>query len=942
MSLKMPAARRREPSPSEVINFLRTRSCSSGILASLLWFVCAAGNVHAQVSPVAEPVKAPAVDGGEAVPDASAADGGGTSATLPDGGTAPTPDSGVAADGGPTPTSVPALAPAVPPATEVGATPPPSAAGAAYTSEPTEAQLGAVIVTGTRRSDRTVLDSNAPVDVVTAADLKNSPSADLNDKLALLVPSFNVQRLPLADGAIFNRPATLRGLSPDQTLVLVNGKRRHRSAFIDVTAQGAQAVDLAEVPSAAIERIEVLRDGASAQYGSDAIAGVINIILKDKPGYDAYAQYSRYYAGDGVGYLLGGNAGTALGDRGTLNLSLEGELGGATSRSNQRPDAAALIAMGNTDVHAPAVQRFGQPDTRSLLAFLNGKYRLAGATELYAFGNFGYRWGENDFNYRNPNQGGVFKSAQTGAVFDSNFASLPGAYQDWYNNNPAARSGYPGGFTPRFSATSLDGSSVVGLRGDATNQLSWDLSARYGENHIAYHIRDTLNASLGPDSPKQFDTGTKTETELAGNLDLDYQWSVGLYQPINVAFGGEIRREGYASGVGDASSYAIGDLGRLGLAGGANGFFGTGPSQAGSWSRVSGAGYVDFDADVTRWFNLAAAARAEHFSDAGSTVNGKLSSRVEVLEHVNLRGAISTGFRAPTPGQEHLTNTSQNPSPDGSVIQTVGTIPSINPIAALKGGLPLKPERSVNYSLGMVTQPIKQLTFSVDLYRIDIRDRIGLSQRYTLTPEEQTDLINSGVAAAQGLTNFNFFVNGYKTRTQGIDFVLAYRIELNAKSQLNLTGAANLNRTKIMSFDAGVIDPRQRQYLEKRLPRHVENLTVEYAISSFSVALRGRNYGRWTDPLDPTTDASGKLVFNQTFGDEVFFDVLAGYAFTPHIRLTLGLENIFNNYPDKARFPNTLADAAAGKVPSNGRVYPSQRPYEADGGRLYARLDGTF
>ena len=798
--------------------------------------------------------------------------------------------------------------------------------------------LAAVVVTGTRRTTRTIFDSSAPIDVVKNDELASVPSGNMNDKLQQTVPSFNVQRLPLFDGAIFNRPATLRGLSPDQTLVLINGKRRHRSAYIDVTAQGAQAVDLSEIPLAAIERVEVLRDGASAQYGSDAIAGVINIILKDGEGSSGYIQGGQYYEGDGANFLGGVNAGWALGERGSLNLSAELSSGLSTSRSNQRPNAAALLAEGNAFIRQPVVQRFGQPETRAAVLFVNATYELGDSVELYAFGSGGYHWGENDFNYRNPTQGSVFTSTQPPEVFGPNFATLPPAYQDWYNNNPAALSGYPGGFTPRFSATSWDASAVAGVRGDLTSDLLWDLSARYGTNHIEYHIRETLNASFGPESPTKFDTGTKQQTDLGANLDLNYSLGAGLAEPINVAFGGEARREIYELGTGDRSSYEIGPAGVIGLAGGSNGFFGTGPNQAGSWGRNSVAGYVDIDADITRRFSVGVAGRAENYSDAGSTINGKLSSRLGVLEQLNLRGAISTGFRAPTPGQANLTNTNQNPAPDGLSIQTNGTIPPTNPISALKGGVQLEPEKSFNVSLGFVAQPLAQLTLSADVYRIDIDDRIGLSQRYTLTPEEQAALLASGVPAAQGLTSFNFFVNGYNTRTQGLDVVLAYDIPLGAASHLNATAALNLNETELRSASAGVIDARQRQYIEDRLPKRATTVSLEYVHGSASVLLRAREYGSWTEPLDPTTDEAGRLIFNQRFGPEIFFDLSAGFDVTEHWRLTVGAENLFDNYPDEARFPNTADAAAAGAIPSNGRVYPSQRPYEADGGRYYARV----
>ncbi len=917
----------------------RTKRVSTSLLIATL-LTRLSGTASAQTP--AEPA-APAQGAAPAAPPADGAPPAGEPAPP----AAPPPPPAEPAPAEPAPAQPDAAANAAPtgaagPAPDAASTPRDGDNGPSAGADESGAALSGVVVTGTRRATRTEFDSSVPIDVVSAADLASTPSPDLNDKLAQSVPSFNVQRLPLNDGAIFNRPATLRGLSPDQTLVLINGKRRHRSAYIDVTAQGAQAVDLAEIPLAAIERVEVLRDGASAQYGSDAIAGVINVILKDKPGASGYLQGSVYHAGDGGAYLGGVNAGWALGQRGTLNLTLEGGAGDATSRSHQRPNAQALIDAGNPYVHRPAVQRFGQPDTRSFIAFVNSKYKLTDSAEAYLFGNFGYHWGENDFNYRSPTQGGVFQSTQSGDVLAGNLAKLPKQYQDWYNNNPAALSGYPGGFTPRFSATSLDGSAVAGVRGEITPDLSWDASGRYGINHIGYYIRDTLNASEGPTSLKAFNTGTKQQTELGANLDFNYSLAAGLPDPINIAFGSEVRRESYTAGTGDPDSYAIGPLGAIGLAGGSNGFFGSGPTQAGTWGRNSIAGYVDVDADLTKRFNVGAAGRLENYSDAGSAATGKVSSRLTVVDRFNLRGALSTGFRAPTPGQQNLTNTNQFPSPDGSVIQTNGTIPSTNAISSLKGGVPLKPEKSVNISLGFVTQPVKQLTFSADVYRIDIRDRIGLSQRYTLTPDEQAGLVASGVAAADGLTSFNFFVNGYKTRTQGLDLVLAYGIDLSPRSKLNLTGAANFNQTKVLSFKDGVIDARSRQYLEDRLPKRVATLAAEYVFGNASILGRAREYGSWTEPLDQTTDASGHLIYNQTFGEEVFFDLAASYGFTPHFKLTLGAENIFNNYPDRAKYPNSPEAAAAGVTPSNGRVYPSQRPYEADGARYYGRLNFDF
>jgi outer membrane receptor protein involved in Fe transport len=519
--------------------------------------------------------------------------------------------------------------------------------------------VGEVIVTGTRRAERTVADSNVPVDVVSTQDLQLTAVADLANKLQGTVPSYNVKRLPLADGAIFVRPAALRGLSPDQTLVLVNGKRRHRSAFVDVTAQGAQAVDLAHIPQIALGRVEVLRDGASAQYGSDAIAGVINLILDDRPGFRSYTQWGEYAEGDGENIQAAAAGGIALGNGGSLNLSLEYVKADATSRSLQRPQAEALIALGEpyaSHVHQPVVQRFGQPDLESYRSFYNASFDVGGTVEIYAFGNYARSEGINDFNWRAPAAAGGF--AQSSAFNRSIYQDGPDAiFPDW-----DLRSIYPGGFTPRFGSKQDDYSTVVGVRGDLTPKLSWDASASYGYNKVEYFLHETINASLGPLSPTSFDAGSRDQAETNVNLEFVYEWDTVFAQPVNVAFGAEYRREKFGIQAGEPASYEVGPLRDLSPA--SNGFPGASPQQAGSWTRSNYALYVDLDTDVTARWNVGLAARFEDYDTFGSTADGKLSTRFKLSDALNLRAAVSTGFHAPTPGQANLTNTNQFPCGD--------------------------------------------------------------------------------------------------------------------------------------------------------------------------------------------------------------------------------------------------------------------------------------
>ncbi|HEY0598023.1 TonB-dependent receptor plug domain-containing protein, partial [Sphingopyxis sp.] len=346
------------------------------------------------------------------------------------------------------------------------------------------AEGATIIVTGTRDARRTQFDTLAPIDVLSARAIDSSVSNDLSDTLAQLLPSFNVQRLPAADGQAFVRPATLRGLSPDQTLVLVNGKRYHRSALLGT--RGAQAADLASIPNLAIKRIEVLRDGASAQYGSDAIAGVINIILDDQPGMTAFGQYSSYYEGDGQSYQTGGQGGVALGGRGTLVFTGEFTKSDATSRTRQRPDAEAFQAA-NPNLAVPnPVQRWGQPDLRSVRGAVNADYEIVDGATIYAFGTIGSGEGVTDFNWRNP--------AGTANVYNPSTA-FPGF---------SFNSLYPAGFTPRFGTKYDDFQAAGGLRGEAGDAFTYDLSASLGRNRINYNMSESLNASLGPDSPTSF------------------------------------------------------------------------------------------------------------------------------------------------------------------------------------------------------------------------------------------------------------------------------------------------------------------------------------------------------------------------------------------------------------------------------------------------------
>ena len=771
----------------------------------------------------------------------------------------------------------------------------PATGNAQTTSPDAAAPIEDVIVTGTRRAERTVSDSSVPVDVITAEDLGSVVSSDLNDKLAQLVPSFNVQRIPGFDGANFVRPATLRGLSPDQTLVLIDGKRRHRSAYIQIQQFGAQAVDLSEIPQIAIRRVEVLRDGASAQYGSDAIAGVINILLEDRPGGALTAQTSQYFEGDGEAFQLAGRYGAAFGQGGRFTLSVEHNDADPTDRS--------------TNPRSPS----GQPSFRSTRGFVNAAYDLGGA-ELYAFGNYGEGHGRYVFSWRDP----------AGSLFAPSFYQLnaPFLYPDFRLTDI-----YPDGFSPEFTSDSQDASLVAGARGTA-GDFSWDLSGRYGRNRIEYGVHNSVNATLGPLSPTDFDAGAWIQEEKSVNADFGYLWNAGLATPVNVSFGAEWRNESFELKAGELASYVVGPLSDL--VPGSNSYPGPSPEQAGEWDRDSYAAYLDIDADLSDRLNVGLATRYEDFSDFGDTWNAKLSGRYGVTEWLNLRAAASTGFHAPSPGQQNLTNTTQGPDPLSpppapQVILTSGLIPSTNPVAVAVGGQPLQPEEAVNFSAGLVFQPSANFTVSIDAYRIDIDDRLGITSNQTLTPQQKADLLAAGVSQAGTLDQFRFFINGFDTRSEGIDVVASWRGEVGP-GRLGLTGVYNHNRSKITGGDPRVVNDNLYAEIERRRPRNVATVSATYDVGRFNLLARARYYSAWTDAL-----AFFPVSYHQRVGDEVFIDLAATAQVTEATTVTVGVENLFDEYPD-----------TGGPLAAYGSPYPVLRPYDADGGRWYLKVAASF
>ena len=800
-----------------------------------------------------------------------------------------------------------------------------------------------MVVTGTRASGRSAEKSASPVDVFDGDDLLNQGDGDLTSLMQTLVPSYNVTTQPISDAGTVVRPANLRGLPPDSTLVLVNGKRRHRSAVISFLGQGvsdgAQGVDLSMIPAIAVERAELLRDGASALYGSDAIAGVLNFVLReDDQGVRFEAKAGSYYEGDGSLFQYAGNAGLPLFNRGFANVSFEYRQAEATSRSVQRDDAAALIAAGNASVADPA-QTWGQPEIKDdLKVFLNLGQPINDNLELYAFGNYGTRNTEGGFYYRNPEtRAGVFSNdggvtalvADVNPDNDLNCPAVPlgdtaALQQITQNDTELGRECFffaelfPGGFTPSFGGKMIDSAATAGLRGELVNGFRYDLSAGIGRNQIDFYINNTVNATLGPNTPTSFEPGGYEQEDQQVNLDLSYPIPVGAFaSDLNVAVGLERRREQFTINAGEPASYTIGPFTEQGFSIGSNGFPGFSPEIAGSFSRFNNAAYLDLEADVTSQVLVGVAARWEDYEDWGVTRNGRIATRWSPTSFIALRGTYSTGFRAPTPGQANVTNTT-TAFENGRLVNR-GTIPPTNPIAQLKGGEQLQPETSVQYTIGTILKAAK-LTTTIDYFNIKIDDRIAQSASQSLTDAEAAALEAQGIAGASDLSSFRFYTNGFSTRTEGIDIVASYPFRmLGGASYLRLAG--NWTDTKVASFQPGVLNETRIKQLEEGLPKYRANLSLSQQLGNWRGLARLNYFGSFYEAhLD-----DGSLPIEA--GDEYTVDAEIAYSVSQNFTLVVGGQNIFNEYPDEHDYQGIA-----------GAKYPETSPMGFNGGFYYSRL----
>ena len=805
-----------------------------------------------------------------------------------------------------------------------------------------------VVVVGSRATPRSVTASPVPIDAIPLQDIVNQGATTLDYQLRTLVPSFNVATHPISDAATLVRPASLRNLAHDHTLVLVNGKRRHRSSviawFAGVT-DGAQGPDISTIPSIALRQVEVLRDGASAQYGSDAIAGVMNFLLKEnRSGGSLELNTGTYRAGDGDAFTIAGNAGLPLGNTGFVNLSMEYGNADPTNRSVQRADAAALIAAGNTHVADPA-QIWGNPtiedDLKLFANFGTGGDRAA---EFYGHANYAEKKVTEGFYFRNPNNRANIYSlddgatllvgdrlwAQSGMAGAGNCPTVPIA-----DNvpDPAALSQVaadpncftfrelaPGGFTPQFGGEVSDASVVGGLRGMLDNGVIWDASASYGMHESDFFFLNTVNASLGLDTPREFDPGLYRQEDV--NLNFDVSHAVG--EIVNIAAGAEWRDERFTIGAGGRPSWEVGPYASQGFVSGSNGFPGFPDYTAGTWSRSNVALYGDLELrDPDGGWTVGGALRFEHFDIFGSTTNGKLSARYGLTDEVSVRGGISTGFRAPTPGQQNTLNVQTTIDPETLQLVDSANVPSTFRAAQLRGGQPLEPETSINTTAGLVVDT-GPFTFTADYFRVDVDNRLALSQTFTLDDDERAILLSEGIASAGTLKFFRFFINDFSSRNQGVDLVSTYAPPaLGGDTLLSFT--LNYTHTELTE-ESRLLTAGDVLGLQRGVPRIRWNAAINQQVARVGVLARLNYFGAWVDHFDARfVRGADALLLDGRY----IVDLEASIPLGRDVTLAVGGQNVFDTFSQRM---DLFADIF-------GLPYSQFTPWGQSGGYYYARLN---
>ncbi|MFC3034768.1 TonB-dependent receptor plug domain-containing protein [Pseudoalteromonas fenneropenaei] len=827
-----------------------------------------------------------------------------------------------------------------------------------------------IAVVGSRAAPRSVGDSPVPIDIIGGEELGKTGSNDMLEMLKGSVPSLNVHQNPISDAASLIRPANLRGLPADSTLVLLNGKRRHRASVIAFLGgginDGAQGPDISVIPGVAMKQVEVLRDGAAAQYGSDAIAGVINFVLKDSSeGGSISIKQGEYYEGDGDTTTIEGNIGLPFTNSGFANLSFQYKDADATSRSRQRPDAAYYAAAGVPGVANPA-QIWGAPEIKDdITLFGNVGLELDNNTNFYMFGNYSERDVKGGFYYRNPQtrpgvysnddgktllvadldgEGGIScptvnltfvdANGDTQRIWDVNNIA---AYQQIAADTDVGRNCFafneiiPAGFTPNFGGNITDTSLTMGVKGELQSGFLagayYDVSGSVGRNEARFFIYNTINASMGADSPRDFSPGKYIQLEKNFNLDLSKTYDWGLAYEANVAGGLEWHEETFEVLSGDEASFMVGPLYEQGFGIGSNGFPGFKPSDAGEYTRRNYAAYLDIETPFTEQFLMGWALRFEDYDTFGSTTNYKVTAQFEATDTLSLRGSVSTGFRAPTVGQANVSNVQTNLS--SGVLVDSALLPPTNPISVQLGGKELQPEESQSYTVGAVYQN-DGFFFTIDYYNIQVEDRISQSDKIELSAADKAILKAAGVPNVDGLAQVSFFTNDFDTTTQGIDVVANYSMDLLG-GYGTFALAYNWNDTKVDKF-SDITGLFKVQRLEEDLPNHRATVTWSQQWDKISGFVRANYFGEYQG-VHVDYDATAKMA-----DAVVTFDAELTYFVTEAISLSAGAQNIFDEDAEKLDFERTTG------IPNNnwGGKYYETSPMGINGGFYYVKATYTF
>ncbi|MDQ1153209.1 TonB-dependent siderophore receptor [Brevundimonas sp. SORGH_AS_0993] len=785
-------------------------------------------------------------------------------------------------------------------------------------SETTE--VGEIVVTGTRTVGRSRLDTIAPVDVISGETLtKQGTGTELAAALAATAPSINFPRPAISDGSDHVRPATLRGLAPDQTLVLLNGQRGHVGALVNVNGnigRGSTAFDLNSIPSISLASVEVLRDGASAQYGADAIAGVINLRLRQaSSGGGVTANYGIYDTDfdtargshsrrDGEQTSVAGWVGLPLFGDGFLTLSGEAQKRQPTNRS----DYAALSAVSNGSSNT-VLGRFGDPYTEAYSGYFNAGKPLAGEWEAYAFGGYQHRKSE---------------SAATARA---------------YNNSNNVTAIYPNGFLPIIAADIVDYNIYGGAKGPALG-FDWDVSVGYGRNELDYNVLNSLNASYGAASQTQFYAGSLSYGQLTVDIDALKKVEVNLYEPLNVAFGVEYRREDFSVAEGEPTSYNKGPVATGGS--GSQGFPGFAPSNAVDVDRHNVSAYLDLEGRFSEQFTVGVAGRYEDYSDFGDQFTGKMAMRYDFTPSFALRGSISTGFKSPALQQQYFSYVATNlvATQSGVVLQQNGTYRVNDPIAIALGAKPLEPETSTNYSAGAVYRN-SGFELTLDTYRIEVDNRIIYSETLGVSRPSQPPASTTAIQALlapYGVTGARFFLNGVNTVTSGVDVVGRYRTTQNF-GRFDFTLAGNFNKTEVTRTPpvpsnlaiapAGdfLFDRSSKLSFEQGTPEKKIVASVDWSLDDFGATLRGTSY-------DSVLVANNNATLDYETGDAVLVDIEGRYTLPFGVSLAVGVNNLTDEYPNATP---TNVNGATGSV-----GFPSYSPYGFNGRFFYGRLSYSF